>query len=92
VNIGAGSHDLRSFIGDHIAQKNGTFALLWRIEKGMISVSLRGAPCFDVSGIAERFGGGRHRGASAFKVPLGTGQADQFWEHWRVTPQGRQSS
>lgn len=82
VNIGAGNPELRSVVGDKICQKNGTFALLWRIEKGMLAVSLRAAKGTDVSVMAERCGGRGHAGASAFKLPLNTVKKDWFFEHY----------
>ena len=59
----------KSELGNMLAKKNGTFALVWDIkDDGMVACSLRSVEPFRVKEIAEKFGGGGHAQASAFRV------------------------
>lgn len=67
-----------SAIGNHLCKLSGTFAMLWRIEKGQIKVSLRSVG-MDVGAIAERYGGGGHRKAAGFALELATPAGIDFF-------------
>lgn len=59
----------KSELGNFLAQKNMTFGLIWEEkEDGMIACSLRSIKPFRVKEIAEKFGGGGHGQAAAFRV------------------------
>lgn len=59
----------RSDLGNIVAEQSGTFAMIWeKTEDGIVSCSLRSKPGFDVSVIAEKFKGGGHTNAAAFRV------------------------
>jgi nanoRNase/pAp phosphatase (c-di-AMP/oligoRNAs hydrolase) len=61
-------------VGSMLAEKSGTFALVWRMEsRGSIKVSLRAVRSFDVEEIAVRFGGGGHPQAASFRIPTARG-------------------
>ena len=63
-----------SEVGNHLAKKSQTFGATWfhsATEKQAI-VSLRSEGTYDVSAIAKAFGGGGHRNAAGFKVPVQT--------------------
>ena len=67
VNIGP---EFSSDVGNLLAMRSGTFALLWSLEKsGELKCSLRSVPEFDVERIAVKFGGGGHTNAAAFRMP-----------------------
>lgn len=70
VNIGVAGPMISSEVGDHLYSQNGTFAMLWRVDKRKLKVSLRGAKGTDVSKIAKQFGGGGHIPAAAFVLSL----------------------
>lgn len=57
-----------SDIGFILAQRSGTFALVWNERSNMVKCSLRSVKGFDCSVIARRFGGGGQERASAFTV------------------------
>jgi len=83
VNVGACDTLMVSQVGEYVYEENGTFALLWRIEKGMLLVSLRAKQgTVDVSAMAERFGGGGHPASSGFALPLKTGKTYAFLDHY----------
>lgn len=59
----------KSELGNFLALKNMTFGLVWEEkEDGMIACSLRSVKPFKVKEIAEKFGGGGHGQAAAFRV------------------------
>lgn len=59
----------KSELGNFLAQKNMTFGLVWEEkEDGMVACSLRSIKPFRVKEIAEKFGGGGHGQAAAFRV------------------------
>lgn len=71
-------------VGQALYEKNGTFALMWRIESGQLRVSLRAkndGP-LDVSEIALKFGGGGHPGAAAFTLDLGETVTREFLDRY----------
>lgn len=58
--------EVRSELGHLLAEKTNSFSLLFVYEKGKWKCSLRSVKDFDVSGIAEKYGGGGHKNAAAF--------------------------
>lgn len=67
VNAGV---EFSSDVGHIVAQRSGTFAILWSLEEtGALKFSLRSVPDFDVESIAIKFGGGGHKNAAAFRLP-----------------------
>jgi oligoribonuclease NrnB/cAMP/cGMP phosphodiesterase (DHH superfamily) len=65
---------LTSDVGHELANQSGTFGLCWTLSKeGMkAQCSLRSNGDYDVSAIAKVFGGGGHKNAAGFEVPLST--------------------
>ena len=60
-----------SLIGDILAKKNGTFALMWNAHKsGVIKVGLRSRSGFDCIPLASSMGGGGHAQACGFKMTV----------------------
>lgn len=58
-----------SLIGNMLSEKNGTFALMWVVDKdGVIKVGLRSQRGFDCIALAESMGGGGHAQACGFKM------------------------
>lgn len=65
--------NLVSDVGHELATQSGTFGLLWYINKdGKCLCSLRSNGDYDVSAIAKSFGGGGHKNAAGFEVPVET--------------------
>ncbi len=69
--LAANSPILQSELGHALALKHPPFAIVWREQEGMISVSLRSDGNVDVSKIAAKYGGGGHKAAAGFNIPLG---------------------
>ena len=65
---------LTSDVGHELAVRSGTFGLCWTLaNEGLIAkCSLRSHGDYDVSSIAKSFGGGGHRNAAGFEVPMET--------------------
>ena len=64
---------LASDLGHELANKSGTFGLVWSMAKdGQAHCSLRSNGDYDVSAIAKCFGGGGHRNAAGFSVEMST--------------------
>lgn len=64
---------LISDVGHLLAVESKTFGLLWYLDKdNKCKCSLRSNGDYDVSAIAEAFGGGGHRNAAGFEVPITT--------------------
>jgi hypothetical protein len=62
--------EFASNVGSLLAQRSGTFALVWRADhQGRLKCSLRSVKGFDVERLAARFGGGGHAQAAAFILP-----------------------
>ena len=60
-----------SLIGDILAKKNGTFALMWNAHKsGVIKVGLRSRSGFDCIPLASSMRGGGHAQACGFKMTV----------------------
>lgn len=65
---------LTSDVGHELATQSGTFGLCWTLNqtKPVANCSLRSNGDYDVSAIAKAFGGGGHRNAAGFEVPIET--------------------
>lgn len=65
---------LTSDVGHELSTQSGTFGLCWTLSQtGLIAkCSLRSNGDYDVSTIAKVFGGGGHRNAAGFEVPIQT--------------------
>ena len=65
---------LTSDVGHELAVQPGTFGLCWTLDQeGLIAkCSLRSNGDYDVSTIAKAFGGGGHKNAAGFEVPMAT--------------------
>lgn len=62
---------MASEIGNAIAVDKGTFALIWSVgDSGECQCSLRSIGDTNVNHIAQTLGGGGHKNASGFRVPL----------------------
>ena len=62
---------LSSDVGHALANQSGTYGLLWYINKeNKCLCSLRSNGDYDVSAIAKAFGGGGHKNAAGFEVPI----------------------
>lgn len=60
-----------SELGNRLAELSGSFGLVWQLAgDGEAKVSLRSQGDFDVGAIATRYGGGGHRNAAGFRLPL----------------------
>lgn len=64
--------DFVSHVGHLLAEQSGTFGLVWFEENGLACCSLRAVKDsdFDVEQLARQFGGGGHKTASGFKLPM----------------------
>lgn len=63
--------DLTSDVGHELALMSGTFGLCWYLGyDGKVNCSLRSNGDYDVSAIAEAFGGGGHKNAAGFTARL----------------------
>ena len=65
VNVPGVFHSL---IGHLLAQKSGTFGLMWSAGKSGIKIGLRSEPGFDCIPLAESMGGGGHAQACGFRM------------------------
>ena len=65
---------LTSDVGHALATQSGTFGLCWALSnEGVVAkCSLRSNGDYDVSEIAKVFGGGGHKNAAGFEVPITT--------------------
>ena len=72
VNSSAKRH--HSEVAHALWKKRPPLSIVWRIERGAIQVSLRSDGTVDVGKLAGQFpGGGGHKAAAGFSVPLGKG-------------------
>ena len=64
---------LTSDVGHELAVQSGTFGLCWTLNqtKPVANCSLRSNGDYDVSAIAKAFGGGGHKNAAGFQMPIG---------------------
>ena len=65
-------HIFASVIGNNLALYKNSFGIIWFQDNNQIRVSLRSIKDFDISVIAKKYGGGGHKNAAGFKLPLGT--------------------
>lgn len=65
-------HMFGSDIGNNLALSTNSFAIVWSEDGEETCVSLRSIKDFDVSEIAKKYGGGGHKNAAGFNLPLGT--------------------
>lgn len=64
---------MASDLGHKLAVKSGAFGMVWRMaQPGVAHVSLRSEGDYDVAAIAKQFGGGGHKNAAGFSVPVAT--------------------
>ena len=61
---------LNSDIGNAIQKKGYHLGIIWQQRGEKIIVSLRSTNSIDSSKIAQRFGGGGHKKAAAFRLPI----------------------
>lgn len=60
-----------SDLGNRLAEKSGSFGLVWQLAGGgEVRVSLRACGRVDVAAIAQNYGGGGHPNAAGFRLPL----------------------
>lgn len=62
---------LHSEVGNELVSRRPPFSITWREQQDTIRVSLRSNGKYDVVKLAEKFGGGGHKAAAAFNVPIG---------------------
>ena len=60
--------EIKSELGHRLAQKTGTFGIIYYYFEGKWRFSLRSVSDFDVSEIAKKMGGGGHKNAAAFHI------------------------
>ena len=71
VYVANAPHEFASRLGNNLAIKKPPIAIVWSEDKKGVSVSLRSSDeNIDVSKIAEKFGGGGHKMAAGFKLPI----------------------
>ena len=71
-----------SEMGNTLARRTRSFAIIWREASGIVNVSLRSDGSVDVASIARCFGGGGHKAAAGFSFPVGKGNAIVF--PWKI--------
>lgn len=60
-----------SELGNLLAEQCGSFGLIWQMAgDGEVRASLRSKGNFDVASMAVRYGGGGHRNAAGFRMPM----------------------
>ena len=59
-----------SELGHHLAVMSGSFGMIWRQLDGILKISLRSNGDYDVALLAAKFGGGGHRNAASFTMPV----------------------
>lgn len=70
-------HMFGSDIGNELALRTNSFGIVWSENGENISASLRSVRDFDVSEIAKKYGGGGHKNAAGFKLPI---DAEKPWK------------
>ena len=61
-----------SELGHRLAMLSGNFGMVWCQRGEVLKVSLRSSGSYDVSELAAQFGGGGHRNAASFTLPVST--------------------
>ena len=59
-----------SEVGHHLADMSGSFGMVWRQLEDGLKISLRSCGEYDVALLATKFGGGGHRNAASFRLPV----------------------
>ena len=59
-----------SELGHYLAVMSGSFGMVWRQLEDGLKISLRSNGDYDVAQLAVKFGGGGHRNAASFRLPL----------------------
>ncbi len=67
--VNEATQSIRSEVAHLLYKKKPPFSIVWSLEGDMISVSLRSDGKFDVSKLAQKYGGGGHPVASGFTFP-----------------------
>lgn len=57
----------RSDVGNALAEETGTFGIVWYHYEGAWHISMRSVGDFDVSKLAEQYGGGGHKNAASVR-------------------------
>lgn len=72
ISVGLGTNCMSdiSETGNAIAKQSGTFSLTFFVTDTEVVCSLRSIGDYDVSAIAKSYGGGGHKNASGFKMPI----------------------
>jgi oligoribonuclease NrnB/cAMP/cGMP phosphodiesterase (DHH superfamily) len=60
--------EFRSEVGHALAEKTDSFGIVYYYENNNWKISLRSVRDFDVSKLAEKYGGGGHKNAAAFLI------------------------
>lgn len=68
--LAVNSSVLHSQIGHALYAKKPPIGIVWYEREGQIKVSLRSNGAVDVAKLAEKFGGGGHKGAAGFAIPV----------------------
>lgn len=61
------SRPFRTAVGNLLATKHPPFSIVWYRSDGAYNVSLRSIDDFDVGSLAQKYGGGGHRGSAGMK-------------------------
>lgn len=69
--LAVNSSNFQSGIGERLYTKQPPMAIIWQQRGGAIKVSMRSDRTVDVSKIAQKYGGGGHKGSASFVWPLG---------------------
>lgn len=64
--------EIKSKIGNRLCKMKPPIGIVWYERKDAIAISLRSDGSVDVSELAQKYGGGGHRAAGAFTLPLGS--------------------
>jgi nanoRNase/pAp phosphatase (c-di-AMP/oligoRNAs hydrolase) len=59
-----------SELGHQLATLSGSFGMVWRQIDNGLKISLRSCGDYDVAKLAVKFGGGGHRNAASFRLPI----------------------
>lgn len=59
-----------SELGHQLAVMSGSFGMVWCQLDGALKISLRSCGEYDVAQLAAKFGGGGHRNAASFTLPI----------------------
>ncbi len=72
--VNSSSKRFHSEVGKQLVAQKPPIGIVWRVERGLLHVSLRGNGSVDVSKLARQFpGGGGHPNAAGFAVPFEKG-------------------